>query len=234
MGVKSPYFPGTGQEKPREKALRLGFQSLSDAELVGLLLDTGTPKENVIDLAARLLEEKGGLCGLFLKDGNIETYGVRKAKACRILAAKEIMRRLPFSQPSLRILNEDTAYELTKNFFLGRSQEWALVLYLGKRKELLQRDAYPGGDNTVFLPVGKVIQQALLCSARFLLVLHNHPSGNLYPSPKDLETTTSLAVSASTAGLVLLDSLIVSEKDKLSLRRNGMGPFAPAETSPSL
>lgn len=219
MGVKSPYFEGTGIEKPREKALRLGFSSLSDTELVALLLCTGDKNENVLELSERLLYEKGGLKGLFTSLTPIETNGIKKAKSARLGAVTEILRRLPFAEEKIKIESAEEAIKRSKAFFYGRKEEIALVLYLDRKKELEKRSAFSSlSEDSLFLPIDKILQEALLCKAKFLLVLHNHPSGHLLPSEADIRTNKELSHSASLAGILLLDSLILGEDGYYSSR----------------
>lgn len=226
MELGDEYFKGTSIIKPREKALRQGIESLSDSELVSLLLDTGNTRENVVSLSSRMLYEKGGLRGIFLNDdNNLETKGVKKAKMCRLLAVREIMRRLPFSREET-YLDDKTTYERCRNFFLGRKSEIALVLYLNKEKKLIRKDSFTSGsDESVYVPVSLVVKTSLQCNARFVLVLHNHPSGKLHPSFADIQVAKELFRSLSLAQVVLLDVLIVSDCDKLSFRKNHYPPF---------
>lgn len=222
MGVEL-YFPNTFREKPREKALRLGLSSLSDAELVALLLCTGDKSENVLDLSDRLLFEKGGLKGIFTATAPIETYGVKKAKSMRLAAVNEILRRLPFSEEEILVDSSSKAREISENFFRGRKDEVLLVLYLGKKKELLRRQAFTSGKSEeVFFPSEEILHEALITRTRFLILLHNHPSGQVTPSKMDTELTLSFLHQASLASIVLLDSLILTDKEVFSFRKEGL------------
>lgn len=226
MGRLEEYcFPGTSIPKPRNKAAKYGFASLSDEELVAIILNTGNRQENVVSLSSRLLEEQGGLKNLFLLDFPIETKGVKEAKSFRILAVREIMRRLPFSG-KVTVLNDQDAFQLTKNYFLGNRKEIAVVLFLDREKSLLEKKVFEMGNCCeVYVPISDVVMEGLKILASFVLVIHNHPSGFLNPSQTDLEFCAELEFRLRTNGIILLDFLIVDEKNSVSLRKNKCSCF---------
>lgn len=224
MGVEC--FPGTSIEKPREKMLIDGIGSLTDEQLIALLLDTGTKGENVVSLSQRLLFEKGGLAGLFLSDeDDLKTKGVKIGKSARILAVREILRRLPFTQ-SFKVTDLSTLVISLRQFFLSRTKETALVLFLDRNKTVIKRDVFSSGEEEIlFLPIGKIVRDAVSCSAKFCIVLHNHPSGIAFPSNEDSRTTVSLYRQLSLLNVLLMDSVIVTNEDTFSFRENGMSPY---------
>ncbi len=230
MGVSC--FAGTGIEKPREKLAEFGAGYLSDAELIALLLDTGTKGENVVQLAQRLLFEKGGLAGVFLSEGQqIETKGIKKAKSARMLAVKEILRRLPFTESFQVTTLENLVYSL-RPFFLARKKETALILFLDHRKTVIKREIITSyQENCLLIPVGKIVRDAVTSAARFCLILHNHPSGDAKPSDADLATTASLYRQLASLNILLLDSLIMTDCETFSFRQTGTEPYGdPAVT----
>lgn len=218
-------FPGTCIPKPRSKAARYGFASLADEELVAILLNTGNRQENVVSLSSRLLEEQGGLKGLFLMDFPIETKGVREAKSFRILAVREIMRRMPFSG-KVTIMDEVDAFNLTKNYYLGNRKEIAVVMFLDRDKGLIEKKVFEAGNGSeVYVPIAEIVMEGMKNSAVFVLMVHNHPSGSLLPSKEDMRFCQELEFRLRANGMVLLDFLVVDEKRSFSLRKNHYGDF---------
>ncbi|MFA6861361.1 MAG: JAB domain-containing protein [Bacilli bacterium] len=213
-------FEGTLLEKPREKANRLGLNSLSDVELLALVIETGDKRENVLELSSRLLIEKGGLRGIFLKnEKGLYTYGVKKAKAFRLLAIGELIKRLPLAKDET-ILSASDAFEKTRFFFLGKTKELGLVIFLSeKRKVLCLEEMTFGTSSQVFLPIDQVVKKAVNVEASFLILIHNHPSGNLNPSNADLSMTGEINARLGSLKVLFLDSLIVSEDGYCSLRK---------------
>ena len=218
-------FPKNGIEKPREKAIREGISTLSDSELVALLLDTGSKKENVVQLSSRMLFEKGGLKGIFTSDVPLETYGVKKAKSHRLLAVKEIIKRLPLTSYK-KIMKTEDAFLATKGIFLGKKTEVAVVIYLDRNKNVLFLQTYdfdmPG---KAIVPIDKIIKDFVRLSASFVLLVHNHPSGKLLASDADIYVSVKLSKHISYVGGVLLDSIIVNDYAYLSFRQRQIEPY---------
>ncbi len=228
MGIKNRLSPGA--LLPREKALKEGRASLTDSELIALLLDFGTEKEDVLSLSSRFLNDKGGLRGIFSSTySDLLTFGVKKAKIFRFLAVSEISRRLMLNKDDL-IRDSESAFLLTKPYFFGRKQERIRTIYLSKGKRVIKKDIFESErEERVYLPVSEITREAIRVDAFFVLVLHNHPSGRISPSPADLFSTLALYKSLANANRVLLDSLIVNGEEHLSFRKSGLGPFSDKE-----
>lgn len=229
MGRLRATFKGTAIEKPREKAKLNGLNSLNDGELLALFLDTGSHKENVVQLANRMLFEKGGLKAIFTQNIDLRTYGVKEGKMFRILACKEVMRRLPYLLYE-KIENPLDAYLRTRNTFSTNAHESAVVIYLDGKKNVIFQELYTvESESFVIVPIEKIVRSALRCEGRFVVLVHNHPSGVLYPSKEDIELVEQLHLSLLVANVVLLDSLIVNEENYLSMRSERMGSFGSLE-----
>ena len=229
MGRLRATFKGTAIEKPREKALHSGLNSLNDGELLALFLDTGSSKENVVQLANRMLFEKGGLKAIFTQNIDLRTYGVKEGKMFRILACKEVMRRLPYLLYE-KIDSPLDAYLRTRNTFLTNAHESAIVIYLDGKKNVICQEVYTvESELFVLVPIEKIVRAALRCEARFVILIHNHPSGVLSPSKEDVELVDQLHLSLMVANIILLDSLIINEETYLSMRNEKIGPFGLLE-----
>lgn len=222
---KTIYFKGTNIEKPREKLFLKGANALSDAELLALLLNTGTKDENVVQLAGRMLNEKGGLKGLFLNDCPLDMKGIKESKISTILACKEILRRLPSKNYDV-IDTSEKAYLKCKNVFLGKESEVLVVLYLNRYKEFLYQENFDFCfSSKVIVPENNIYKTAIRLDASFVLLIHNHPSNDLTPSLSDIHFTTQLCRKLSYLQIMLLDSLIIGTNRYFSFRDNQIEPY---------
>lgn len=212
---------------PRQKATKYGIETLSDSELVALLLDTGTKDENVVALSNRLLDERGGLNGVFLSDKeNLYFDGIREGKAYRLLAVKEIMRRLPMRKCQ-KILTPKDAYFVSKNFFFGLKCEMLMVLYLDFDHTLLRKDTYSDDkQREVMIPYSKIFKSCLKSKAKSVILLHNHPSGKLDASTADLMCVNDAFDKFLLIDVILQDSIILNDTGYLSFRDKRIGPYA--------
>ncbi len=220
----SPYFK-TGSFKPREKAEKKGISSLEDFELLALLLRTGTKKENVILLSQRLLLEKGGLRGVFFCSDILSEKGIKMAKGYTIYAIAEILKRLPL-EASTKILTEDDAIKKTEFYFLNQSVEICLCIYLDQNKGVLKKEVFQSDEiRLVYVPMKPILKNAIQINASFVLLLHNHPSGELRFSRMDVEFASTLFEKLLVVDVILLDSLVVASTGHISMRKSRIGPF---------
>lgn len=219
MGVNEEDFFGLFGCKPREKAEISGMESLSDAELLALILETGTKEENVMRLSSRLLFERGGMIGLFQSDENLETVkGIGRAKKYRILAIREIMRRLPFEREE-KAKSADDVYQLTRNIFMGSREERLFVLYLSADRKIIKKEEFRGlSVSEISFPVMTILHHAISSFSKGVIICHNHPSGNLEPSEADRYSMVCLREKLKLANIVLIDSIIVTENGYYSFR----------------
>ena len=233
MGVKSLYFPDTFHLKPREKARALGIESLEDSELLALVFSTGTMSENVVELSERYLREKGGLRGIFLSDAsNLESQGVKDAKTYRLLAIREIDRRVHTSLGD-HLSSAEDVYHRVKERLATKGEESLFLFYLGRDKEILRlEESADRSLVSVTKRLDNVIRSALCSMAKFVLVCHNHPSGELVPSSEDLLSTTRLYQRLADAKVHLLDSIIIAGDAFLSMRSERLGPYEESASSP--
>lgn len=211
-------------DRPRERLLMHGPETLSDAELVAILLGSGVPGKNAIQLARELLRE--GMSGLRSRDAkHLQQYaGVGPAKIARIAAAFEISRRIVDGVP-----DEPPAFEPA---VLGRAlvasyarirQERLGAAFLDSRHRILrQREIYVGTINNALVSTRDIIVDALMNDATAVVVYHNHPSGSPAPSEDDITFTDKLKYSLSTCDIELVDHLIVGRHGYYSLKEKGL------------
>jgi DNA repair protein RadC len=210
-------------ERPREKLLARGAEALSDAELVAILLRTGIKGCNVCDLAKRLLENLTGLDKIRTWDSHtlktfIETSpalrGIGKDKLSTLLAAFEIGFRIYAPKEKLTqgaVLTPAQAVSLIIDEVKHLNREAFWAIYLDKRRrpiEQPQQLTLGIGAQTLIDPK-TLFRRAVLFDAYAVIILHNHPSGNLDPSEADISTTRALIAAGKAVNIPLIDHIIV-------------------------
>ncbi len=204
-------------EKPRERLLNNGVSSLSKAELLAILLHTGTKDINVIELSRKILQcADNSLCNLsslsLTKLCSID--GIGKAKACTIIAAFELGRR--FSQEFLgdRIIidSPEKIYKLMLSIMKGLDHEQCWSIFLNKSNYIIDKIlcSKGGGDSTI-IDIKSIIRLALEKKAFGLILCHNHPSNNPKPSLNDIKYTEELRKALSHFDISLIDHIIVCD-----------------------
>ncbi|HEX5656680.1 MAG TPA: DNA repair protein RadC [Polyangiales bacterium] len=200
---------------PRERLREQGIDALSDAELVALLLGTGSAGEPVTSLAVRLLDELGGVHALGRSSvGQLEAVrGLGVGKAARLAAAVELGRRVmtrPLARGS-RITGSDDVYRAFGPFLAHRQHEELWAIALDARQRILCRmQLARGGLSACPATLGDVFRPLIREGAAGLIVIHNHPSGAPSPSQEDLAFTDRLAQAGELLGICLLDHVIVA------------------------
>lgn len=216
------------EERPRERLRRLGPASLSNEELVALLLVSGSRGESALDRARRLLAARGGLAGLAgLSPSELaREKGIKGARGSSIVAALEIGRRLAAEPLSGRdLLNEPVLVkEYLRRARSDGTQERTGALYLNSRNRLIKDDPeiYRGTLDRAVVEPREILKRALVASAAGVIVYHNHPSGDPSPSREDREFTRRLASAADVLGLRLLDHIVVGREGCVSFRESGL------------
>lgn len=214
------------EERPRERFINHGPQSLSNQELIAILLRTGTRTESVLQLSGRLLTTFEGL--RMLKDASLEEltnlHGIGQAKAIQLLAAAELGRRIAnLAQEDRYVIRspEDGAnYVMEEMRFL--QQEHFVCLYLNTKNQVLHKQTiFIGSLNASIVHPREVFREALKRSSASIICLHNHPSGDPGPSREDIEVTKRLAECGKMVGIELLDHIIIGDKRYVSLKEKG-------------
>ncbi|MFJ7509777.1 DNA repair protein RadC [Peribacillus simplex] len=214
------------EERPRERFLQDGPQSLSNQELLALLLRTGSREESVLQLSGRLINSFKGL--RLLKEASVEELtvikGIGEAKAIQILASVELGRRINKLNDQDRYVirsPEDGAnYCMEEMRFL--SQEHFVCLYLNTKNQVLQKTTvFIGSLNASIVHPREVFKEAFKRSAASIICLHNHPSGDPSPSREDIEVTKRLVECGKIIGIEVLDHIIIGEHKYVSLKEKG-------------
>ena len=215
-------------ERPRERLLHYGPESLSTAELLAILLRTGSRGENVLDLATRLLVEFGGLAGLVRATVSelSAVKGVGEAKAAQLKAGLEIGRRLLIAAPHERpqITSPADAANLLMLEMGHLEQEHLRVLLLDTRNRVLASPVvYKGNVNTSVIRIAELFREAIRHNSTAMIMAHNHPSGDPTPSPEDVRVTRQVVEVGNLVDIEVLDHLIIGQGRYVSLKERGLG-----------
>ena len=221
-------------ERPRERLARLGPQSLTNAELLAILLRVGVPGENAVQVGQRLLLHFGGITGLHR--ASIEEvcaqHGIGPAKAAQIKAAIELGRRLTLESPDERptVHSPADAAALVQYEMSALEQEELRVMLLDTRNRVQDViTIYRGSVNSSQVRIGEVFKSAIRRNAVNLIVVHNHPSGDPTPSPDDVALTRAIVQAGKLLDVDVLDHLVIGRGRFVSLKERGLGFGQPTQ-----
>jgi DNA repair protein RadC len=208
---------------PREKMIEHGAASLSDSELLAIILRSGGRKLPVIQLASNILDEFGGFKGLIDIDSNqLKTFpNVGEAKATAVKACIEIALRIKFYQNEKKpvIKSPQDVFDYVRKDLFGKQQEHLLLLTLDTSGKVISKDLVSVGTiNETLIHPREIFKKALSLNSAGIILIHNHPSGNSQPSEEDLKVTERIMRVGVDMGIPLLDHLIVTDKDYSSIK----------------
>jgi DNA repair protein RadC len=213
-------------DRPRERLLKAGPATLSDAELLALFLRTGVPGLTAVDVARALLRRFGSLRAVL--DASAadlqDERGVGEARAATLLAVSEMCRRALAEKARDRmLLNSPGAVEDFLRLKIGtRTNEVFICIYLDARHQLLDICEEAQGSLTrVAVYPREIVKRALASNAAGLIVAHNHPSGGVEPSGSDRKLTRTLQDALALIDVKLLDHMVVASNDIFSFAREG-------------
>ena len=212
--------------RPRERMAARGPASLSNAELLAIILRTGSREQTALDLASRMLAEDGGL--RFLAEATLEELsrfkGVGLAKAAQLKAALELGRRLASQAPEYRpvIRCPEDAANLVMEEMRYLDRETFRLICLNTKNQVVKVELVSQGSlNSSLVHPREVFKTAISRSAAALILVHNHPSGDPTPSPEDLEITRRLIEVGQLVGIEVLDHIVVGHHRYVSLKERG-------------
>lgn len=221
--------------RPRERLLHYGSGQMSNAELLALLLRTGSPTANVLELANQLLARFGGsddgLAALpTLAEASIEELttqpGIGPAKAVELKAAFELGRRLvsmnPGDRPQVRSA-QDVAKLLKAEMGWLAQEHLRIVLLDTKHHVLGVHEVYKGSLNTSLVRVGELFREPIRHNCAAIILVHNHPSGDATPSAEDVSLTQKVVEAGKLLDIDVLDHLVIGRPQFVSLRERGLG-----------
>lgn len=213
-------------ERPRERMMQFGASSLSNAELIAILLRTGTESQSAVHIAERVLSQTAGLKGL--TDSTIETLvqvkGVGPAKAIQILAGVELGRRISRLIPEerLTVRSPQDAAEFMMDELQHLTQEHFVCLFLNTKNEVIGKETiFVGSLNASIVHPREIFRKAIQRASAAIICFHNHPSGDPTPSAEDRHVTRRLKEAGKIVGIDVLDHIIVGEQRFYSMKEHG-------------
>ena len=209
-------------DRPREKLALKGKSTLSDAELVAILIGSGNKNETAVELSKKILasinndlNQLGKLTIAYL----IKFNGIGEAKAISIIAALELGRRRKTADVDKRpkVNSSKDAYNSISPLLSDLQHEEFWVIYLNRNNEILKQENISKGGVSGTIADSKIIfKSAIESLASAMILCHNHPSGNLKPSNADIQLTKKLQEAGIMLDIPVLDHLIIGEKDYFS------------------
>ena len=216
------------EDRPREKLSIQGRRSLSDAELIAILIGSGSRTESAVELSKRILYHYENDLNKLGKASIRELSrfkGIGEAKAISIIAALEIGRRRNEAESKAPefIGSSGDAYRLMRRYFMDLNHEEFWIILLGQSGKVLAKELISKGGLTGTVADPRVIYQtALQHNAVSVLLMHNHPSGNLKPSHQDIELTKKIAAAGRMLDIKVFDHLIMTNDGYFSFADEGL------------
>ena len=211
--------------RPRERLVKFGVETLSDAELLAIILRTGTIKENVIEMSNRIINEFGlnKLADYSLKELQ-EIKGIGLGKACQLLAINELNKRVnSLKNKVTKISTAQDVFNFFKDKFKDEKQENFYILMLNPRNHIIKEEFITKGvlDAAIIHP-REIFKPAIKNSASKIILVHNHPSGDSNPSPEDLDITEQIIEVGNKIGIKVIDHVIVGKDEWWSWIERGL------------
>lgn len=215
-------------DQPREKLLYKGKNVLSDAELIAILIGSGSRNESAVDLCKRILQQNNNQLHQLQKQTIqqlMQFKGIGEAKAITIVAALELAKRLQLSETKelTKINSSADACKLMQSLIgdLPHEEFWVLLLN-NSNKVVYKLQLSKGGLTQTIVDIRLIYKTALEHLATAIILIHNHPSGQLNPSQADNDITQKIKKAGNTLDIKLLDHLIITQKDYFSFADEGI------------
>ncbi len=222
--IKFKNLPDT--DKPRERLFNYGVDSLSNEELISIILKTGSKNVSVKEVSLSLLEEIGDVGKL--RDIGISSLtkicGIGRVKAAELKAAIELGRRVYIGSnvDQIKINNSVSVYDYFKDIIGDKKQEYFYCLYLDTKGNYLDKKClFIGTINSSVIHPREIFKEAYLVSASSFICIHNHPSGDVYPSKEDVLMTKKLSELGIIHGIKLIDHIIIGKNTYYSFSDEG-------------
>lgn len=216
------------EDRPREKLILKGKASLSDAELIAILIGSGTKSLSAVDLSKYILGSVGNdlaqLAKLSVKD--LQRFkGIGEAKAVSIVSALELGRRRKVAEPQrkTKITSSSDIFELMKPELLDESVEHFYAVFLNRANIVIKKQVISqGGTSATVVDPKLIFKYAMDNTASYVILVHNHPSGNLKPSQADIQLTRRLVEVGKNLELLVLDHVIFTDVGYFSFADESM------------
>ena len=213
-------------DRPMERLIENGVETLSNEELLAILLKTGTRDISAKELSSLLLSKIGGIKKL--ANVNFEYLnkfkGIGKSKACILLSALELSRRINKEVDTIKNIklnNTEVVYKFYKDKIGDKKQEYFYCVYLDNQKKVLDdKLLFIGTINYSVVHPREIFKEAYLLGASAIICIHNHPGGNVLPSKQDIEITNNLVEVGKLLGIKVLDHIIICKEKYYSFLEN--------------
>jgi len=214
-------------DRPRERLLQAGEESLSDVELLAIIIRTGSQEATALELAGRLLSKFGSFRRLAAATAGELTrvHGIGNAKASQIKAALAIARRYSSERvtPGMAITGSEQLFRYMREKLYGHKKEYFYTLLLDTKHRIIREEQVAVGSlNESVVHPREAFSSAVRDSAAKVIFVHNHPSGNPEPSPEDRRLTARLCQAGSLVGIQVLDHMIVGHETYFSFAEHGL------------
>ncbi len=216
-------------DRPREKLMEKGIASLSDAELLAILIGSGSRNESAVELCRRILNDNQNnlneLARITVNDLSSTYDGIGNAKAISIVAALELGRRRNFSLAIKRdrIGGSSDAYSYFQPLVGDLNHEEFWMVFLNQRNKIIKRERISmGGIAGTVIDVRLIMKMAVMQLSTGIIFCHNHPSGEVDPSNKDIQITRKLSEAGKVLDIRVLDHIIIAGENYFSFADEGL------------
>lgn len=213
-------------ERPRERLLKYGASSLSNTELLAILLNGGTKNYNALSMSSTIIKNINGFYNLknVTKEILLKEKGIGLVKAVNILAMLEIAKRLYLDKSYKKTIRYNSAsviYNDNKYLFYDKMQEYFYCIYVNSKNEVIERKLlFMGTVNRSLVHPREIFKNAYLTSASGIICIHNHPSGDVTPSMEDIMLTKSLEEIGRLQNIPIIDHIIIGSNTYYSFYEN--------------
>ena len=208
--------------KPREKLLKYGPKSLTDEEVLVVLIGSGSKDENVFELSKRIIDELITIENLIDLDVNelMNYKGIGLAKACTIICSFELYKRIQKKKRNrVELRTPKDIYYFVKDTYYGLNYEEATIIFIDNNSKVIHYlTNKSNSSNCVNIDTNEITRKALILKASSVCIVHNHPSGEIHPSDEDLILTEELKEKLHGFNISLMDHLIIYENTYYSIR----------------
>ncbi len=214
-------------ERPRERVLKFGVESLSDSELLSIILRCGTRQKSVKDLSLEIISMLGNLSNFKNLTLNklLSIKGIGYVKAIELISVVELSKRIYVGNDKklIKINSSKDVFYFYKDLFLDKKQELFYCLYLNNKNYVIERKLlFMGTINKSVVHPREVFKNAYLSSASGIICIHNHPSGDVTPSLEDKRFTKALVDIGNVQNIPILDHIIIGEDNYFSFMENNL------------
>lgn len=216
------------EERPKEKLLTYGAETLSNSELLAIILRCGVKGENVLTLSQRVLSTLNGLDGILNTSYNEITTikGIKDGKASQILAIAEMYKRfnnLKADDEKVKVNSPgDIAQKLIAEMGCYKQEVLKLIILNTKNKIIRIKDIFKGSLNTSIVHPREIYSEAVKYHGASIIICHNHPSGDPTPSAEDINITLRINECGKLIGINLLDHIIIGSTNYISMKEKGI------------